>query len=116
MQTVFHVSSPDPHDHRHAMVNVLNLLEDGSVPVVGDDVTLVTNGGAVRMLLGETAAHAEFVERLRGVGVSLCACGNALRGQGWTAEDLLPGVDVVESGVGELARLQAVGYGYVKAP
>ena len=116
MKTVFHVSSPDPHDHHHAMVNVLNLLGDDTVSVAGDDVTLVANGGAVRMLLGETAEHSDVVERLREEGVSLCACGNALRGLGWTEADLLPGAEVVESGVGELARLQAAGFGYVKAP
>lgn len=116
MKTVFHVSSPDPHDHHHAMVNVLNLLADDTVSVAGDEVALVANGGAIRMFVESAAEHAEMVGRLEETGVALTACGNALRGQGVSAEDLLPGVDVVPSGVGELARLQAAGYGYIKAP
>jgi len=116
MRTVFHVSSPDPHDHNHAMVNVLNLLADDTVSVDGDAVALVTNGGAIRMFLRPTTEHPETVARLREAGVALCACGNALRGQGFSEADLLPGIEVVRSGVGELARLQADGFGYVKAP
>ena len=116
MRTVFHVSSPDPHDHHHAMVNVLNLLADDTVSAEGDDVALVTNGGGIRMFLDPTAEHPDVVARLREAGVALCACGNALSGQGFSEADLLPGVAVVRSGVGELARLQAEGYGYVKAP
>jgi intracellular sulfur oxidation DsrE/DsrF family protein len=116
MKAVFHVSSPDPHDHHHAMVNVLNLLADDTVSVAGDEVALVTNGGAIRMFVESAAEHAEMVARIEEAGVALSACGNALRGQGVPAEDLLPGVEVVPSGVGELARLQAAGYGYIKAP
>lgn len=116
MRTVFHASSPDPNDHHHAMVNVLNLLADDTVSSEDDEVALVTNGGAIRMLLGPTSEHVDLVTRLREAGVALCVCGNALRGQGFSEADLLPGVAVVQSGVGELARLQAEGYGYVKAP
>jgi len=116
MRTVFHVSSPDPHDHHHAMVNVLNLLADDTVSGEGDEVALVTNGGAIRMFLEPTAEYPDWVQRLVDAGVALCVCGNALSGQGFSEADLLTGVEVVRSGVGELARLQAEGYGYVKAP
>lgn len=116
MNTVFHVSSPDPDDHHHAMVNVLNLLADDGVSSVDDEVALVTNGGAIRMFVEPAAAHPDVVDRLRQADVELSACGNALRGQGVSEDELLPGVQVVPSGVGELARLQETGFGYIKAP
>ncbi|WP_227375237.1 DsrE family protein [Haladaptatus halobius] len=86
MKTVIHVSSPNLHDHQHAMVNTLNLLTDGSGSSLGDDVAVVANGAGVRV----------FVEA--------------------TDDDLLPGVEGVPAGSGALARLQDGGYGYFKTP
>lgn len=116
MQTVFHVSSDDPADRRHAMVNVRNLLDDESVSSSADDVAIVANGAGVRMVVAVTAEHQEMVEMLHDRGVSLLACGNSLTSIDATDSDLLPGVERVPAGVGALARLQDEGYGYVKAP
>jgi hypothetical protein len=115
MRTVFHVSSPAPSDQEHAMVNVLNMLYDETVYEAGDDVVIVANGGGVRMFVEATASAPERVEQLQEEGVECYACGNALRGM-HAEDDLLPGVEVVPSGSGALARLQDEGYGYVKAP
>jgi hypothetical protein len=115
MRTVFHVSSPAPADQEHAMVNVLNMLHDETVYEEGDEVAIVANGGGVRMFVEATASAPDRVEQLRAEGVGCYACGNALRGM-HAEDDLLPGVEVVPSGSGALARLQDEGYGYVKAP
>lgn len=116
MQTVFHVSSPDSRDHRHAMTNASNLLDDDSVSSPEDDVAIVANGAGVRMFVAPTAAHRDSVEDLRERDVAMYACGVTLDGMGASSGDLLPGVERVSSGVGALARLQDEGYGYVKAP
>ncbi|MFC5972313.1 DsrE family protein [Halomarina salina] len=116
MQTVVHVSSPDPGDQQHAMVNTLNLLEDASVSAPDDDVVLLANGSGVRMFVQATASNRRLVEELVDRGTTLFACRNALRGMGATDEDLLPGVEGVPSGTGTLAHLQSEGYGYIKAP
>ncbi|WP_227378727.1 DsrE family protein [Haladaptatus halobius] len=116
MKTVFHVSSAQPADHQEAMVNALNLIADDSVSSPDDDVAIVANGAGVRMFVRATAANSKMVEDLRKQDVSLRACRNALRGMGATDDDLLPGVEGVPSGSGELARLQDEGYGYVKSP
>lgn len=116
MQTVFHVSSDDPADRRHAMVNVSNLLDDESVASTGDDVTIVANGAGVRMVVAGTAEHPEMVSALHERGVALLACGNSLASVGAADSDLLSGVERVPAGVGALARLQDEGYGYVKTP
>jgi intracellular sulfur oxidation DsrE/DsrF family protein len=116
MKTVFHVSSPAAGKQEHAMVNVLNMLRDETAYEEGDVVAIVANGGGVRLFVTETASAPGLVERLRSLGVGLYACGHALEGMGVTGDDLLPGVEVVPSGSGALARLQGEGYGYVKAP
>ncbi|KAB1187241.1 MULTISPECIES: DsrE family protein [Haloferax] len=116
MKTVIHVSSPNPGDQEHAMVNTLNMIYDESVYTPGDDVAVVANGAGVRMFIEATASNPEMVEELRELSVTLLVCGNALRGMGVTDDDLLPGVERVQSGSGALARLQDEGYGYIKAP
>ncbi|QLK26826.1 DsrE family protein [Natrinema zhouii] len=116
MQTVFHVSSPDPGDQQHAMVNALNLLADNSVSSSADDVAIVANGAGVRMFVTETASNRDMVDTLREQDVTLLACRNSLDGMGATDADLLPGVEEAPSGSGALARFQDEGYGYIKAP
>lgn len=97
------------------MVNVLNMLRDESVYEAGDDVAIVANGGGVRTFVAATASALDRVDQLQAEGVARYACGNALRGM-HADDDLLPGVEVVPSGSGALARLQDEGDGYVKAP
>ena len=116
MNTVVHVSSPDPNEQREAIANTLNLVADESVSEPGDHVVVLANGAGVRMFVGATTALEEFVNELRNYDVELRACRNALRGMGATDDDLLRAVEGVPSGSGELARLQAEGYGYIKAP
>lgn len=113
MKVVFHLSSPDQADHSHALANVENLLADETVET--DAVALVANGDAVRALLAD-APHADRVAALIERDVEVVACGNSLQSRDLTDEDLLDGVAVGSSGVGELARRQADGYGYVKVP
>lgn len=116
MQTVFHVSSGDPADQRHALRNVVNLLADESVSNPADDVALVANGDGVRLFLSSTTPAEETVADLHDAGVELLACGNSLRRLDATDADLLAGVERVPSGVGVLADRQRRGYGYLKVP
>ncbi|MCO8244312.1 DsrE family protein [Haladaptatus sp. AB643] len=116
MKTVVHVSSPDPNDQREAVANTLNLVMDESVSAPDDDVVVLANGAGIRMFVEATSALSELVEEMKNRDVALRACRNALRGMGATDDDLLPGVEGVPSGSGELAKLQAEGYGYIKAP
>jgi len=116
MKTVIHVSSPDPNEQREAIANTLNLVADESVSEPGDHVVVLANGAGVRMFVEATTTREEFVNELRNYDIALRACRNALHGMGATDDDLLPGVEGVPSGSGELARLQDEGYGYIKAP
>ena len=116
MKTVIHVSSADPNAQREAIANTLNLVGDESVYTPGDDVVVLANSAGVRMFVEATTALEGLVEEMSDRDITLRACRNALRGMGATDDDLLPGVEGVPSGSGELARLQDEGYGYIKAP
>jgi len=113
MQVVFHVSSGNVDDWKHAVQNVRNLLEDETVDV--DDAVLLANGGAIWLF----EAGAPLSEKIRGLGstgVRCVGCRNSVRGHDIAKSDLLSNVKLVPSGVGELTRLQSDGYAYLKVP
>jgi len=111
MRVVFHHSTDDAKLHARTVSNIANLLDDETVTV--DNVALVTNSGGL-VLVTEESPERERVEQLLDRGVAIKQCRNTIRGAGITEANLIDGVEVVPSGVGELARLQDAGYGYIK--
>ncbi|WP_423747331.1 DsrE family protein (plasmid) [Haladaptatus sp. SPP-AMP-3] len=97
-------------------MNAKNLLDDESVPV--KDLVVLANGKGVQLYTPPTDDNefADQIALLQDRGVTFRACENAMEMLGLTTDDLLPGVERVLSGVGELARLQALDFGYIKAP
>lgn len=62
-------------------------------------------------------ADSDLAEELRGLfkdGVGLKPCDDAARHPSVSREELLSGVEVVSSGVGERTRLYGAGYAYVR--
>lgn len=55
----------------------------------------------------------ERVSSLNEYGVKFHACGNTMKALGWSKEDLLPFVEVVEVGASDLMELQEQGYAYI---
>lgn len=112
MTVVLHFSG-EQSQQNHAVSNVQNLLEDDTTDT--DAVALVANGPGVSLLTSDSTKK-QAVEKLATNGVSLLACQNSLDAKGMTEDDLLSGVETVPAGVGELTKLQADGYGYIKVP
>ena len=115
-KTVLHLSSGDSMAHKGALMNAKNLLDDESVPV--KDLVVLANGKGVQLYTPPTDDNefADQIASLQDRGVTFRACGNAMEMLGLTKDDLLSGVERIPSGVGELARLQALDFGYIKAP
>ena len=110
MRTVFHVTDGSVETHRRALLSVSNLLAD---PTAEDaEVAVVANAAGVRMLTENP--NADRVRALQSRGVRFVACRNSVEHVGFAPGELLDGVEVAASGIGELARLQEEGYGYVK--
>ncbi|PSQ10511.1 hypothetical protein BRC93_09255 [Halobacteriales archaeon QS_5_70_15] len=110
MRTVFHVTDGSVETHRRALLSVSNLLADSTVEDAR--VAVVANAAGVRMLTENP--NADRVRALQSRGVRFVACRNSVERVGFAPGALLDGVEVAASGVGELARLQEEGYGYVK--
>ena len=115
-KTVIHLSSGETADQKVALLNAKNLLDDESVSV--KEVAFVANSKGVTTYTppGEENEFYDTITALQERGVEFRACGNAMEALELTEEDLVDGVEPVPSAVGELARLQELGYGYIKAP
>ncbi len=56
----------------------------------------------------------QIVEELLAHGVSVEICHLTMKGKGWTADDLLPGVTLVHDAYTRLIDLQQRGYAYIR--
>ncbi len=83
-------------------------------------ITVVGLADGLKFLLDGTKdsrgnSYAAMVEPLAMDGVVFIACGNTLKARDLDADDLSFGVEVVQSGVAEIGRLQLEeGYAYIK--
>ncbi|MFB6114090.1 MAG: DsrE family protein [Halodesulfurarchaeum sp.] len=111
MKVVFHHSNDDPALHDRVVGNIANLLDDETITI--DAVALVANSGGLDLLLEDSPERDRVIE-LQQRGVQFKQCSNTIEGTSVTASDLIDGVELVSSGVGELARLQADGFAYLK--
>ena len=113
VNTVIHLSSSDLVTHESVVGNARNLLADDGLS--NDAVALVANGGGVSLFAAD-APQRERVAALAEEDVALKACGNTLVGGDLTEEDLVDAVEIVPSGIGEVARLQSEeDYAYFEA-
>ncbi len=109
---LFHLDEGNKPRGEMTLRNIDNLITD-----LGQDnvqVELVVNGEGVLVLLKSPNLLGDLIDKLHAKGVRFLACGNSLRGMGLTQEDLLPLIEIVPAGVGELARKQAEGWGYIR--
>jgi len=113
-RTVLHLSSDDVAEQEMALMNAKNLLEDPTVD--NREIRFVANMRAIFAYVEGESEHADLVRSLAESGVEFKACENAMATLDVSESELLPVVDTVPSAVGEIAKRQAEGYGYLKVP
>jgi intracellular sulfur oxidation DsrE/DsrF family protein len=111
MKTVFHINSGDASKQSELLGNIQNLMEDETVEV--EDIAVVINSNAIDMV-EEGSEASEFVEEFLDKDVEFNACSNSLENRGIEEEDVIDGIEIVNSGVGRLNELQNQEYNYVK--
>lgn len=111
MKAAFHLSSDDHRVHARIVNDAANLLDDETVDV--DEVALVATGGGADLLTGASGQQST-IDDLRERGVAFKQCRDTLDAVDADESDLLDGVELVPSGVGELTRLQSEGYAYLR--
>ena len=88
-----------------------------SVVLHGPTAYWVLNEATYRQFKNDEFAfnpNEHVIQELLQHGVSVEVCNVTLRGQGWNAEDLLPGVTVVHDAYTRLIDLQQQGYAYIR--
>jgi intracellular sulfur oxidation DsrE/DsrF family protein len=127
-KVVYHINYDDPKTQAGALRNIQNHIN--AVGAENLDLKVVMHGKGLTMLLTPDAAERTKLKQgnasdeiqakitgLKDQGVGFQVCSNTLKGKKIDyTHDLydVDDADIVPSGVAELARLQAMGYTYIK--
>jgi len=127
-KVVYHVNYDDPKQQAGALRNIQNHIN--AVGAENLDLKVVMHGKGLTMLLTPDAAERTKLKQgnasdeiqakiagLKDQGIGFQVCSNTLKGKKIDYKHDLYDVadaDIVPSGVAELARLQSMGYTYIK--
>jgi intracellular sulfur oxidation DsrE/DsrF family protein len=128
-KVVYHINYDNPKMQAGALRNIQNHIN--AVGAENLDLKVVLHGNGLAMLLEPDSLadlpkfkHANAsdemtakIDGLKDQGVSFNVCANTVRGRNVDLNNDLYGVeesDIVPSGVAEVARLQGMGYSYIK--
>ena len=127
-KVVYHINYDDPKTQAGALRNIQNHIN--AVGAENLDIKVIMHGKGLTLLLTPDAAAKtklpsgnatdEIQAKISGLkdqGIDFEVCSNTLRGKKIDFESDLYDVDkadIVPSGVAELARLQQMGYAYIK--
>ena len=127
-KVVYHINYDSAKAQAGALRNIQNHIN--AVGKENLDLKVVLHGKGLTLLLEPTAkGNTKFsvgnatdtitakIAGLKGQGVDFNVCANTLRGKKVSYEEDLYDVskaDIVPSGVAELAKLQAMGYAYIR--
>ena len=128
-KVVYHINYDNPKQQAGALRNIQNHINavgseklDLKVVLHGNGLALLLDPDSLTRLKKFKNANADDkmtakITDLKGQGVSFHVCANTVRGRKVDVETDLYDVDkedIVPSGVAEVAKLQAMGYSYIK--
>ena len=128
-KVVYHINYDNPKKQAGALRNIQNHIN--AVGAENLDIKVVLHGNGLALLLEPDALaklkkfkHANAnenmtakIDNLKSQGIKFNVCANTVRGRKVDVETDLYNVDkgdIVPSGVAEVARLQLLGYAYIK--
>lgn len=111
MKTVFHLNEAESSKQSELLANIDNLFKDSRIEE--PEIQVVLNSSSVKMALKDSDAQ-EFVEEFIEREVVFNICSNSIENADISKEQLIEGVEIVESGIGTLNILENKGYNYVK--
>ena len=108
-KVIFQVSDNDPAKWNLALNNAKNVQKD----LKGAQIEIVAYGPGIGMLKADSEV-ANRVSEAADSGMKVVACGNTMKGQKLTKEDMNPKIGYVQAGVVELMDRQMQGYTYIR--
>ena len=110
-KVVFDLTSPDPLDQQA----VLRWIREVSSSNPKTEMEVVMYGRGLDLVVsGKTAQASAVKEAMSSANVTFAVCAIAMRNQKLDRSQLLPNVQVVPDGIGEIVAKQGVGWGYIK--
>ena len=111
-KVVFDLTSSDPQDQRAVLrwvkeVHGVNPKNESEVVMYGRGLDLVVSG--------KSTMAAELAEAISTTHTTFNACAIAMKNQQVDKSQLLPNVQIVPDGIGEVVAKQHAGWGYIKA-
>lgn len=109
---VMQLTSNDVAVHK-GLVKQLNNLKEGW----GDKVAIevVCHGPGIDFLTTEKTAFKDEIYKLKDQGIVFIVCENSLKERKVAKESMLPNMDYVKMGIGEIVEKQEKGWTYIKA-
>ena len=111
-RVLFALTSPDEADWQLTLNNIRNVMSGVAPEPI--DVEIVAYGPGIAFLKRD-GPDASDIQKLESPHVRFVACRNAMRKQHLEAADLVPGSEVVPSGIVEVVAKQEQGWTYIKA-
>lgn len=122
-KVVYHFNSDDQKIHKAGLVNIQNHINAMGKENV--EIIAVLHGGGLAMLQKGKTEDDNFLRmaELKRQGVKFGVCDNTITKKKLNKKELFVGIvgkdavkdsEIVDSGVAEIARLQAKGYAYIK--
>ena len=109
---IMQLTSADPLVHK-SLVKQLSNLKNGWKDTVAIEV--VCHGPGLEFLMKEKSTYSAEIEKLRGMGIQFMACENTMREKNISREAILPNLEYVLMGIGEIVLKQEQGWSYIKA-
>ena len=111
-KVVFDLTSSDPQDQRAVIrwikeVSGVNPKNEMEVVMFGRGLDLVVSG--------KTTMAPDVAEAMKAANVKFDVCAIAMKNQQVDKSQLLPNVQIVPDGIGEIVAKQNAGWGYIKA-
>lgn len=108
-RVVFQVNEDDSRKWNTILSNLNNVQEElGKV-----EISVVVIGPGLGMLKAD-ALTANRVQDAMAAGVRFVACGNSMKSQNLTRDDMIDGIAYAKAGYVEIMRLQKLGHAYVR--
>jgi uncharacterized protein len=110
-KVVIQVSDNDPAKWSLALNNARNIQQDLGKNNV--QVEIVAYGPGINMLKFDSEAGNRLTDAANS-GVLIAACGNTMKAQKLTPEDMNPAAKIVPAGVVEIIKREREGYAYIR--
>jgi intracellular sulfur oxidation DsrE/DsrF family protein len=112
VKTLFHLNSSEASKKSELLANIKNLQKDSRIEV--EEIQVVINSDAVEMAEKGSASE-EYIKEYLEEGVKFNICRNSVDNrEKIEREELIEGLEVVESGIGTINLFQEKGYNYTK--